>query len=92
MTLKTSSLAKLARPVLTRVFPRDRAFDDLDRLRQQPVIWISGPAGCGKTTLASSYIETRRLPCLWYRLDRGDGDSATFFYYLGWLPRRFPLG
>ena len=76
-------MAKLARPVLTRVFPRDRAFDDLDRLRQQPVIWISGPAGCGKTTLASSYIETRRLPCLWYRLDRGDGDSATFFYYLG---------
>ena len=76
-------MAKLARPVLTRVFPRDRAFDDLDHLRQQPVIWISGPAGCGKTTLASSYIETRRLPCLWYRLDRGDGDSATFFYYLG---------
>ena len=20
---------------------------------------------------------------MWYRLDRGDGDSATFFYYLG---------
>ncbi|MBM4333091.1 MAG: hypothetical protein FJ117_18055 [Deltaproteobacteria bacterium] len=79
----TSSLAKLARPVSTRVFARERTFDLLDRLRQQPVIWISGPAGCGKTTLASSYIETRRLPCLWYRLDRGDADVATFFYFLG---------
>jgi ATP/maltotriose-dependent transcriptional regulator MalT/DNA-binding SARP family transcriptional activator len=83
MVLKSSSLAKLARPELSRVFLRERPFDLLDRLRQQPVIWISGPAGCGKTTLASSYIETRRLPHLWYRLDRGDGDPATFFYYLG---------
>ncbi|MDI6763476.1 MAG: BTAD domain-containing putative transcriptional regulator [Thermodesulfobacteriota bacterium] len=83
MASRSSSLAKLARPALSRVFLRERTFDLLDRLRQQPVIWISGPAGCGKTTLASSYIETRRLPCLWYRLDRGDGDAATFFYYLG---------
>jgi len=83
MASRSSSLAKLARPALSRVFLRQRPFDLLDRLRQQPVIWISGPAGCGKTTLASSYIETRRLPFLWYRLDRGDGDPATFFYYLG---------
>jgi len=88
MGTKASSLAKLARPALTRVFPRERRFDLLDRLRQQPVIWISGPAGCGKTTLASSYIETRRLPCLWYRLDRGDGDAATFFYYLALAARK----
>jgi DNA-binding SARP family transcriptional activator len=81
--LKSSSLAKLAHPVLSRVFLRKRTFGLLDRLRQQPVIWISGPAGCGKTTLASSYIETRRLPFLWYRLDQGDGDPSTFFYYLG---------
>lgn len=83
MALRSSSLAKLARPALSRVFMRERTFDLLDRQRQQPVIWISGPAGCGKTTLASSYVETRRLPHLWYRLDRGDGDAATFFYYLG---------
>ncbi|MEW6374860.1 MAG: hypothetical protein AB1502_03600 [Thermodesulfobacteriota bacterium] len=83
MASRSSSLAKLARPALSRVFLRERTFDLLDRLRQQPVIWISGPAGCGKTTLASSHIETRRLPHLWYRLDRGDGDAATFFYYLG---------
>jgi ATP/maltotriose-dependent transcriptional regulator MalT len=52
-------------------------------MRKHPVIWISGPPGCGKTTLASSYIEARKLPCLWYQVDEGDSDPATFFYYLG---------
>jgi ATP/maltotriose-dependent transcriptional regulator MalT/DNA-binding SARP family transcriptional activator len=31
----------------------------------------------------SSYIESRCLPCLWYKVDEGDADLATFFYYLG---------
>lgn len=88
MASKSSSLAKLARPATGRLFPRERLFALLDALRAQPVIWISGPAGCGKTTLASSYIETRRVPCLWFRLDRGDGDPASFFYYLGLAARK----
>jgi ATP/maltotriose-dependent transcriptional regulator MalT len=52
-------------------------------MRKQPVIWVSGPAGSGKTTLVSSYIETRKIPCLWYQIDAGDSDIATFFYYIG---------
>jgi len=55
----------------------------LDRMIKQPVIWVSGPAGCGKTTLVSSYLDSRKLPCLWYQIDQGDADPATFFYYLG---------
>jgi len=47
------------------------------------VLWITGPPGCGKTALISSYIEFRRLPCLWYKVDEGDADLSTFFYYLG---------
>ncbi|HWR58058.1 MAG TPA: tetratricopeptide repeat protein, partial [Thermodesulfovibrionales bacterium] len=47
------------------------------------VIWVSGPAGSGKTTLVASYLDSRRLPCLWYQLDEGDADIATFFYYMG---------
>ncbi|RLA34328.1 MAG: hypothetical protein DRR03_06735, partial [Gammaproteobacteria bacterium] len=41
-----------------------------------------GPPGAGKTTLVGSYIESRQQPCIWYQLDRGDADIATFFYYL----------
>jgi DNA-binding SARP family transcriptional activator len=65
------------------VIQRERLFRRLDQARHRPVIWISGPAGSGKTTLASSYIEARALPCLWYQVDAGDADLATFFYYLG---------
>lgn len=35
-----------------------------------------------KTTLVGSYLEARALPHLWYQLDAGDGDVATWFHYL----------
>ncbi len=57
-------------------------------MRKRTVVWVSGPAGCGKTTLLSSYFETRGIPCLWYQVDEGDSDPATFFYYLGQAAKR----
>jgi two-component SAPR family response regulator len=60
----------------------------LDKAREAPVLWITGPPGCGKTTLISGYIESRRLPCLWYKVDEADADLATFFYYLGLAARK----
>jgi LuxR family maltose regulon positive regulatory protein len=81
-------VSKITRPILAGVFPRKRLFGLLDRMRRQPVIWVSGPAGCGKTTLVSSYIDARNLPCLWYQIDEGDADPATFFYYLGQAAKR----
>ena len=76
-------MSKITRPIPVRVSQRKRLFRLLDRLRKQPIIWISGPPGCGKTTLVSSYIEARKIPCLWYQVDQGDEDIATFFYYMG---------
>ena len=76
-------MSKVTRPILTEVFPRKRLFSLLDRMRRRPIIWVSGPAGSGKTTLVSSYIDTFQFPCLWYQIDQEDTDPATFFYYLG---------
>ena len=81
-------MSKVTRPIITGVFPRKRLFGLLDRMRKQPVIWVSGPPGCGKTTLISSYIEARKIPCLWYQVDAGDSDPATFFYYMGQAAKR----
>ncbi len=83
MSQKQASIAKIARPHLSQVFPRERLFRLLEHGRRRPVIWVSGPAGSGKTTLVSSYIDSGGLPCLWYRVDGGDADIATFFYYMG---------
>ena len=83
MKTRSPTIAKVTRPIPTGVYPRKRLFDLLDRKRKYPVIWVSGPPGCGKTTLVTSYLETKESPCLWYQADEGDADPATFFYYLG---------
>ncbi len=75
--------AKITRPVYAEVLNRERLFRLLDGKRNRPVIWITGPPGSGKTTLLNSYIDSRRLPCLWYQVDEHDSDTATFFYYMG---------
>src|SRR3989338_5333051 len=88
MMKKTPALAKITRPRTATVLARTRLFRWLDRARRSPVVWVSGPPGAGKTTLVSSYVERRRLRCLWYQLDAGDGDVATFFHYLGLAVRK----
>src|SRR4030065_798662 len=76
-------IAKVPPPVSSGYYPRQRLYRLLDKARKAPVLWITGPPGCGKTALVSGYIESRRLPCLWYKIDEADADPATFFYYLG---------
>ena len=81
--MRAVPLAKITRPEFSGVFPRERLFTLLDTGLRRPAVWISGPPGSGKTILVSSYIESRALPCLWYQVDCGDADAATFFYYMG---------
>src|SRR3990170_8795394 len=87
MAGKTASIAKITRPVLAGHYPRERLFRLIDRARKRQVLWVCGPPGSGKTTLVSSYIAYRRLPGLWFRLEKGDADPATFFHYLGLAAR-----
>ena len=75
--------AKLTRPSSRGVLPRERLFHSMERAREKKIVWISGPAGSGKTSLAASFIDSLKIPCLWYQLDEGDADLASFFYYLG---------
>lgn len=76
-------VAKIAPPRLAGIYPRKHLFKALDHARRHPVVWIAAPAGYGKTTLVASYLKTRKLPTLWYQLDNGDADVATYFHYLG---------
>jgi LuxR family maltose regulon positive regulatory protein len=82
--MATAQLAKLTPPRLGRVYLRTRLFDQLTAARQShPVIWIGAPAGAGKTTLAASYLSNQSIKPLWYSVDEGDADPASFFYYFG---------
>src|SRR5215475_1832679 len=86
-------LAKTTRPTLAKSLTRARLFRRLDQCRESPITWVWGPPGVGKTTLVASYLIIRRPFNLWYQVDEGDADVATFFYFLGLAApgRRRPL-
>ena len=76
-------LAKLTRPSPTAAYPRTRLFEVLQRLiASAPVVWLTGPPGSGKTTLIADYTARHQIDCLWYQMDRGDADVASFFHFL----------
>ena len=77
------AIAKISRPTARGIIPRKRLFRLLDSARKQPILWVTGPAGSGKTSLIAGYLDARKLPCLWYQADDRDSDIASFFYYLG---------
>ena len=82
-------MVKITRPKITGAFLRKRLFKLVDDCRRdRPVVWISAPAGSGKTTLVSSYIEHLQAPCLWYQADERDGDIASFFSSMGQAIKR----
>ena len=94
--MAAGSLSKISRPVLYEPLARERLFDLLDQCSGGPVVWIRGPPGAGKTTLVASWLQAREPPAVWYQVDAGDQDPATFFYYLGlagrsWQRKQRPL-
>ena len=82
MSPRKEAINKISRPRPPTVYARQRLFGVLDNSRRYPVVWVSAPAGAGKTTLVSSYLESRHLACLWYQIDSRDADPATFFHYM----------
>ncbi len=78
------SLAKLTPPSLPRLVERPHLIEQIDQIRQRgtKVLWIQAAPGAGKTTLAASYLLTTKRRALWYQLNAGDADPATWFHYL----------
>ena len=85
--MKALSLAKITRPRLASVCQRDMLFHVMDQ-NDSPVTWISAPGGSGKTTAAISYLDSKNHICLWYQIDAGDADLASFFYYMELAARK----
>lgn len=75
-------LPKIATPQIHAPVARPRLFDLLDRRDRHRLVWVSGVAGAGKTTLVGSYLQSRKVRTAWYQIDSGDADPASFFSYL----------
>jgi LuxR family maltose regulon positive regulatory protein len=70
---------KLHRPPVTSdLVRRTRLLEYLEKHRDRPFTLISAPAGYGKSTLASSWVEADDRPCAWVSLDESDSDLRAF--------------
>ncbi len=86
------ALSKITAPTFSNIVLHERLFRLLDDSIRRPITWIAGPGGSGKTSLAGSYLKSRGIPCVWYKVDGGDADIATFFYYMGLAARKAAPG
>ncbi len=83
---------KLYRPPLQADFiPRPQLLEQLDGWQQRPITLVSAPAGYGKSTLVSSWLESLDNPTAWLSLDVHDNDLELFLtYFLACVQKSFP--
>lgn len=62
--------------------PRDHLLDRLDQCQTCGLILASAPAGYGKTTLISTWVQRLQHPVVWFSLDETDNDPIRFLRYL----------
>ena len=73
--------------------PRPRLIEQLNEGSHRKLTLISAPAGFGKTTLVSEWIQTMGgstppISIAWFSLDEGDNDPTRFLTYLVGAVRR----
>ncbi len=61
---------------------RTTLFDKLNQGLNRKLIFLSAPAGFGKTTALSDWIAINKIPTAWYSIDNRDNDPAEFLNYI----------
>ncbi|HSR34033.1 MAG TPA: AAA family ATPase, partial [Anaerolineae bacterium] len=84
MPLETGILTtKLYRPRISgELVARPRLVERLEARRDRPLTLVSAPAGYGKTTLVSDWLEACDCPTAWLSLEEDDNDLVRFLTYL----------
>ncbi|MCK4901419.1 MAG: hypothetical protein KAS38_21735, partial [Anaerolineales bacterium] len=73
---------KLQRPRLDDdLVSRPRLIEQINRGLERPLTLISAPAGFGKTTLLSAWLQEQYVHSSWISLDETDDDPRIFLRY-----------
>ncbi len=69
-------------PIMPDLEVREELLAHLERNRHRPLTLISAPAGYGKSTLASMWLDRCDYASAWISLDEGDSEINTFLMYV----------
>src|SRR3984893_11450342 len=69
-------------PLRPNVVIRPRLLERLNEGLHRNLTLISAPAGFGKTTLVTAWVEGIERPTAWLSLDEGENDPTRFLIYL----------
>ena len=83
---------KLQRPrVDDDLVSRPRLIEQINRGLERPLTLVSAPAGFGKTTLLSAWLQGKDVNASWISLAENDDDPRIFFrYFAAAIERVFP--
>ncbi|MFN2233636.1 MAG: LuxR C-terminal-related transcriptional regulator, partial [Anaerolineales bacterium] len=81
-------------PIRPNLVPRPQLVQQLNQKLEfgSKVTLLSAPAGFGKTTLVSNWLNSSGFQVAWLSLDEGDNDSARFLSYVIVAMQRTNLG
>src|SRR5437868_1675908 len=65
-----------------RLVRRPQLVERLQQAMERPLTLIAAPAGFGKTTLLSTWLEHTSLPAAWLSLEHDDDDLTRFWSYV----------
>jgi LuxR family transcriptional regulator, maltose regulon positive regulatory protein len=69
-------------PTGNNIVHRSELHAKLNAGLDRKLILISAPAGFGKTTLLSDWINQQNIPTAWYSIDKADNDPVEFLSYI----------
>ena len=69
-------------PIPLDIIQRQRLLSLIGNAARSPVTIVSAPAGYGKSTLVSQWLESMQCKSTWLSLDPGDGDLTQFVCYV----------
>jgi LuxR family transcriptional regulator, maltose regulon positive regulatory protein len=69
-------------PASPGIVHRPELYEKLKIGLSRKLILISAPAGFGKTTVMSDWINQNIIPAAWFSIDNGDNDPVEFLNYI----------